>query len=284
MHDRFATETQCRTRPWSDAGTWLGEGLRREVFYFPSRGVELYGSLYRAAETTLPFGLVVCGSWGVEADRSDPLVRSVALKTARLGGAAIVFHYPGYGDSFGDSAAVGLADLTQAAIDAGAEAERRCPGRSWTFAGFMFGAAIACLAQRRAAADRLLLVQPVLRPGSYFRWLSETSQLLAPGPNPKAMMEPGTTPGMAYGYPVPAAIVKRAEDADAAVTAALAGFDGEGTIIRHEAARGLDPGPMPTTFAEIDVAGVWRFGAQNHPQLARAAAEWLERSAREGSR
>ena len=261
---------------WSDAGSWVGDGLRREVFFFRSGGADLYGSLYAAAQLSRPYGVVACQSWGVEAERTEPLARSVALEMAKLGGAGFVFHYPGYGDSFGDLADLDLTDLVTAAGDAVAEASRRRPGLDWILAGFMLGASVACLAQRRADA-KLLLVQPELRPGSYFRRLAKASEPLAPGSSPRQMMEPGVAPGMSYGYPIPHRIAAPGSDADEAVASALAGFEGDGAVIRH-----LKPEeethPVPERLERIGVGGAYRFGSQNHLALARASAEWLERS------
>ena len=249
--------------------------MRREVFFFRSRGVELYGSLYAAAEISRPFGVVACNSWGVEADRCDPLQRSVALTMARLGGAGLVFHYPGYGDSFGDLTDLDLTDLSEAASDAVAEASRRCPDLTWILAGFMLGAAVACLAQRPAAVDTLLLVQPTLRPGSYFQWLASRTRPLAPGSSPKEMMEVGTAPGMAYGYPIPRRIVDRAGEADAVVGTAATAFAGSGAIVRHAKPQETDPAPQ--RFERVEAPGTWRFGSQNNPRLAKAASRWLDR-------
>jgi hypothetical protein len=261
---------------WAETSVWTGEGLRREVFFFRSRRVELYGSLYASAEPSRPLGVVACSSWGVEADRCDPLVRSVALAMARLGGAGLVFHYPGYGDSYGDLAELSLADLSEAAVDAVAEAARRLPGLTWILAGFVLGAAVAGLAQRQADVERLLLVQPVLRPGAYFKRLAERSEPLAPGPSPRQMMQVGSTPGMAYGYPLPARILERAEAADAEVAAALAEFSGEGIVVRHP--DGDEQEPVPSRFRQVEVPGKWRFGVQNNPRLAAAATDALDAS------
>ncbi|HMJ73589.1 MAG TPA: hypothetical protein VK471_09525 [Solirubrobacterales bacterium] len=268
---------------WSDAGAWVGDGLRREVFFFRSGRVDLYGSLYAAAEPSLPIGLVACGSWGIEADRTEPLMRSVALATARLGGAAFVFHYPGYGDSYGGLADLTLVDLGGAAADAVAEASRRYPDLAWSLAGYMFGASVACLALQYSAARLLLLVQPALRPSAYFARLTENRRSLAPGSGlVNETIEAGTAPGMAYGYPVPRHIVEHGEEADAAVAAALAAFPGEGAIVRHQRPVETDAGPPG--FEQVEVAGAWRFGSQNNPKLAAATAEWLDRRTRVADR
>lgn len=267
---------------WSGAGMWEGDGLRREVFFFSSRGVELYGSLFAAAELSRPYGVVACASWGVEADRTDPLQRAVALAMARLGGAGLVFHYPGYGDSFGDLADVDLERLAEAAGDAVAEASRRRPGLDWVLAGFMFGASVAALAQRRAGIATVMLAQPAIRPGAYLRGLAERRRPLAPGPSPRELLYPGTAAGMAYGYPVPRRIHDCADEADAAVAAALADFAGDGAVIRHVEPRGDET--LPDRFEEVPVAGAWRFASQNNPKLAAATIEWLDRRTEGGDR
>jgi hypothetical protein len=279
LRDRLRAQVPAR---WSDASRWRGDGLHREVFFFPSSGTELYGSLYAAAEPSRPFGVVACGSWGVEADRSDPLVRSVAIGMAKLGGAGLVFHYPGYGDSYGDPSAVEPIDFCEAARDAVAEATRRRPEFTWILAGFMLGASVACLAQGTAGLDTLLLVQPALRPSAYFARFAEGTGPLAigsgripSGAQRKSAMEVGSTPGFAYGYPVPA----NAARCDAEVVTALEAFDGRAVVIRHAKPEDLDP--AAERFEQIVVPGAWRFGAQNHPRLAEASVEWLDRSTRE---
>lgn len=259
---------------WTDAGAWVGDDLRREVFFFPSGAVDLYGSLYASAELTRPYGLVACASWGVEADRTDPLQRSVALAMARLGGAGLVFHYPGYGDSFGELASIGFDDLVRAAQDAVAEASRRAPDLTWMLAGFMFGASVASLARLRTGGP-LLFVQPALRPTAYFQGLARSTRPLAPGPSPREMMEVGAAPGVVYGYPIPGRIVDAGADADAAVGRALASPGGDGAVVHHRESGA--PDLAPGGFEWIEVPGRWRFGSLDQPELAEAAVRWLDR-------
>jgi hypothetical protein len=252
---------------WSDAAAWEGEGLRREVFFFPSRGQRLYGSLYRAASLSRRDGIVICPSWGVEADRSNRLVHGLAFAMAKLGGAALVFHYPGYGDSEGDLAASTMEGLAAAAGDALEEAERRVEGRRWTLAGFTFGAAVACLAQREAPVRDLLLLQPELRPGSYFREIARKAKRSAFGKELERL---------AFGYPAPEAMLRGADEIDAAVETALAEFDGNGFTACY-----ATPGPtdlLPACFERVVVDGTWRFGARNQPGLLEAATGFLRAS------
>ena len=262
---------------WSESSVWTGGGIRREVFFFPAAGGLLYGSFYSGVGATRPFGIVACGSWGVEGDRIDPLVRSAALAAARLGGAAVVFHYPGYGDSYGELAEVGLPDLRDAAVRAAEQASLRRPDVSWALAGFAFGAAVACLAAAPAAAEGLLLVQPALRPGAYFERLSRRTEPLAPGPSARDVLEARADARMAYGYPLPRRVVRHPREADAMVGSSLAAYGGPGALIAHGASSEF--ASAPERFERIDVPGHWRFGGQNHPGLAAAVVAWLARRA-----
>jgi alpha/beta superfamily hydrolase len=255
-----------RVSRWSDLGAWAGDGLRREVFFFRSGDVDLYGSLYASATLTRPLGVVVCGSWGVEADRSDPLVHGLALAAARLGGAGLVFHYAGFGDSHGDLATATLEGLAANATDAVREAARRSAATEWHLAGFTFGASIACLAQPAAKASGLILMQPALKPSAYLQRLAKRAD--------RATFGTGGA-GMAFGYPVPERIVDRGEEADAAVARALSGFRGDGVAIAYET-----PAPstsaLPSSVEPVTVPGSWRFGSRDQPHMLATAAKWLK--------
>lgn len=252
---------------WDDASTWVGQGLRREVFGFGPSGSELYGSLYAAQAPSRRDGVLVCSSWGFEADQTERLAHHIALTMARDGGAGMVFHYPGFGDSRGASLAAATVDsLAAAAVAAIEEAARRMPGLSWFPAGLMIGAAVACLAQRMsdAAGDRLLFVQPALSPSAYFGALAKSSQ--------RVSLSGGRVCEMSYGYPLPRAIVDAGVDADLPVREALRAFDGDGAVVRC-ARPDRDVGPAD--FAEIEVDGVWRFGGKGTQPLERGVAEWI---------
>lgn len=251
---------------WSDAATWVGEGLRREVFFFESRGRDLYGSLYAAKAPSRPFGVVVCPSWGVEAARMERFSHGIALELARRGGAGLVFHYPGYGDSYGDLEHATMDLLTAAAVDATAEAYRRRPDAQWILAGMMLGGSVASLAQREAGVDRLLLVQPALRPSEYFGKLARSAKRI---PLPS-----GGSAETAFGFALPREIVAVGTESDADVETALAGFRGDGAVIRY--ADG-DCAGLPNGFEQVSAEGSWRFGAMDYPELERATIDWLDR-------
>lgn len=253
---------------WDDAAAWAGEGLCREVFFFGPPGARLYGSLYAAKEPSRGEGVVVCSSWGYEADRTERLAHRIALAAARAGGAGMVFHYPGYGDSHGASLATAtLGSLAEAGAAAIEEAARRRAGLAWFPAGLMVGASVAVLAQRlcEQAAERLLLVQPALSPSAYFAALEHSARRVTLGP--------GRIREMSFAYPLPRPILDAGAAADAPVSEALAGFRGEGAVVRH-----ADPpaeATLPERFEERVVAGTWRFATQDSPALERAVGEWL---------
>lgn len=253
---------------WDDAATWTGDGLRREVFFFASNGVDLYGSLYAADPPTRPLAVAICGSWGVEADQSDALAHGLALATARAGGAGLVFHYAGFGDSHGQ---LGQATLESLAADAAAavrEGARRFPEARWQLAGFTFGAAIACLAQPLAGADGLVLMQPDLRPSAYLERLVRGAR--------RASFGAGDA-DMAFGYPLPRRILELGAAADEAVAEALSGFGGEGVAIRYERPPAPDGPSLPDGVERVTIPGSWRFGSRDQPGMAATAARWLRR-------
>jgi hypothetical protein len=255
---------------WHDTGEWVGRGIRREVFFFESGGAQLYGSLYAATSPGGP-AVALCNSWGYEGNQSDPTIHRIALTVARAGGTGLLFHYPGFGDSYGELAEASLETLVDAAVGAVEEGRRRSPEASWALAGLMFGASVTTLAARRAAVDRLLLVQPVSRHSAYFSRLERSAR--------RAAIRVPARAGNAYGYPLPRRILDSAAGIDEAVAAALTDYEGTGAIVRYEEpATGQ---PAPDRFEELVLPGTWRFGARQRPELAETAGGWLSRAATE---
>lgn len=262
---------------WGDLGVWEGDGLRREAFFFDAGGTDLFGSVYAPPSPLPPAGALFCAPWGIEGDQATRLLHPVALSVAHAGGAVGLFHYPGYGDSRGDPSQVtmdGLADSAVAALD---EFSRRHPGVRWLLAGFMLGASIACLATARGApADRLLLVQPELRPGRYLARLERASRRtvrLAPSDFPPQE-------GFAYGYPLPRAMLDSGGPADGAVQQAVSRFRGDGAVVAHAVPAEIEG--VPERFEQVRFEGAWRFGAKVSPPLIDATAQWLRAAVAEG--
>lgn len=257
---------------WSDMEVWQGEGLRREVFFFPSQGVQLFGSVYATAAPAPPLGVLICNSWGYEGNLASRLVHPISIAMARAGGVAVNFHYPGFGDSEGEWEATTMESMASAAVDALGEASRRYPDTRWIVAGLMLGASVACLAVGAgASAGELMLIQPALCPGRYLARLRRVSKRPLGGP------VPGPAPGFAFGYPLSQAALDSATASDDAVEAALVAFDGQGAIIRYAKPAAI-PG-VPDCFEQVCAPGSWRFGSRDNPALAGAAADWLRQRA-----
>lgn len=251
---------------WDEIDSWAGEGLRREVFFFECGGTELFGSLYAAEPLSHDLGVAICNSWGVEADQASRLVHPLALSLAQAGGAAVVFHYPGFGDSGGEPEAATMEAMADAATAALREGRRRVPDAAWMLAGVMLGAAVACMALDRAEPEALLLVQPALQPSEYFDRLTRKAKRAA------ALRRSGD--GTVFGYPASEALLRSAAEADAAVAAALDRFEGPGAVVRYSSPGGTDE--VPERFDQISVEGTWHFAARDNSKLGRAAAEWLK--------
>jgi hypothetical protein len=259
---------------WGDTGSWVGDDLRREVFFFASGGEQLYGSIYAPAAPPTGAGVAICNSWGYEANQADQPMQRLALERARAGGVGLIFHYPGFGDSQGDLAAASMEALARAAVDAVEEGSRRLPGMRWTLAGLMLGASVAALAASPAAVDRLLLIQPALRPSIYFARLERSAK--------RAAVRVPARAGNAYGYPVPRRILEGGATSDAAVAGALGEFGGEGVVVRY--AEPAADEAVPAGFEDVVVPGTWRFGARQRADLALAAERWMRGVDREAAR
>jgi hypothetical protein len=254
------------SKGWESAGNWLGEDLRREAFFFESGGTQLFGSLYAARERSRADAIVVCNSWGFEANQADRSMHQIALRMARAGGAGLIFHYPGYGDSHGEAASVEMSALVEATVGLVAEGSERLPEARWSLVGLMFGCGVAALASRRTTIERLLLVQPALPLAPYLTRLQRSAE--------RGARRVPETAGTAYGYPVPDKIAANAAALDLAVDAALRAFGGAGAVVRHD--KPAPPWRLPDRYADIVVPGTWRFGARQKQHLADAGAQWLD--------
>jgi pimeloyl-ACP methyl ester carboxylesterase len=249
---------------WDDASVWIGDGVRRECFMFPFGDTLLYGSIYAATELRHPFGLLICSSWGLDAERAHTVSPPLAMGMARLGGVAFRFDYPGTGDSFGDYGTASIETWSGAALAALREAECRYPGTNWVMVGLMLGASVAAVTARAADIRHFLLLQPSFDPGGY---VDTTIQ--------KARRRPlgsGDTANTAFGYPIPGGL--RTSEGNADVSAGLAQLSGRGAVVRY--AEPEDSEPAPRGFDVVTIPGRWRIGHRGYSELVDPALEWLE--------
>jgi hypothetical protein len=252
---------------WTAASSWGRGRSHRETFLFGSGDDVLYASLYGSPRSERALGVVVCPSWGAEGRHLLTLGHRLALGVAKRGGTGLVFHWPGFEDSEGESGDATLDLLTQACLDAAAAGRARTPVTRWAVVGIGLGASVATLAAPQLAARSLLLVQPSLDPSRYVDDLERTGK--------RAALRLGAPDGWAFGHPVPVGL--RTADAAARVRDALAAFDGRAAVVAY-----AEPAPgVPAGLAMHTVPGDWRRPRlRDHRPLVAAAAKWLRAEVR----
>jgi hypothetical protein len=247
-------------KPRVGGASWADDGVRRQTLFFPSGEDRLYGSLYMAHRARS--GIVICPSWGFDAGFTNDLCHRLARLAAELGGAALVYHPPGHGDSTGDLEDVGMENLVCAARDAELAASAAAPDADWSFAGVRLGAHVAALADEGRDSDRLLLIQPSFDAAAF------TEQLFAAARR-QAAVSSRDSRGV-FGHPLPELL--RATADDDRLLHALQGFRGHGVAVRFRSPVG---DPLPARFAETILDGTWRWGADRDRQLLAAVAPYL---------
>ena len=245
---------------WEDGSSSREGALRREVFFFRSGSDLLYGSLTVTDPATSALGLVVCPSWGQDMADQLELCHHVARAVAASGGAGLVYHPPGHGDSRGDIATLSLERLVASAVDASAAAAARVPDIAWQVAGVGLGATVAALAAQRLDGSILPLVQPDLDPGSYFGRLERYARLARLG-----------TEGVLFGYPLSEEL--RSDAAEVDLAPALR--PGPRRVARIRFAAPVPP-PAPVSVEDVVVPGEWLqpLYRSDLPGLAAATVRW----------
>lgn len=242
---------------WADAATWTSGGVRREVFHLPSGDDLLYASLYASDSVHRGPRLVICPPWGSEFVKAQRLCHRLARLLADRGGAGMVLHWPGQGDSTGIPEKVNLDRLAEAVVDVLEAMVDR--GDGWGLAGIRLGAAAAALAATAGDAAALLLLEPVVDPGVY---LNEVRRSVR-----RARLRREGEPGWAFGHPFPAGLGHAQQD----VATAASSFTGPRVVVRY----GAGTPPPLKGFDTLTVGGSWRSESlRDHETLARAAADW----------
>jgi pimeloyl-ACP methyl ester carboxylesterase len=138
------------------------------VRFFGSGVDKMIGSLHQP-DGSQTSGLVICSP--ILADFYGRYRHEVMLgrELAARGTPVLRFHYRGNGNSDGDEAAVSFDSLVEDARDA-ANALRAWTGvRDVTFLGTRFAGLVAAAAARLDGAKTVVLWEPVLEAGGYFR-------------------------------------------------------------------------------------------------------------------
>ena len=248
---------------WTDVATWTGEGLRRELFFFPWSDVELCASFYGAEQPSRQ-GMLICPPWGFETSYARDLAHRVALSFARMGGCALVFDHPGHGDSGGEVEEVTFGRLTEAAAAALDEARARFNG-TWGVLGFRMGCAVACVIATDLDLEPLVLVQPVLDPGAHFDETLDRSR--------RSSLERAHAEGIAFGVPISQVVREAGVQAAPQVRRALDAYRGQAVVIRHERPRLKDP--LPEGVEDVVERGKWRSHTRKRPAIEERTLSWL---------
>ena len=244
-------------------GTWTGEGLRRELFFFPWDGVELCASFYAAREPSRPATLI-CPAWGIEASYTRDLAHRIALGFARMGGGALIFDQPGHGDSGGEVTEATFGRLTQAAATALEEGRSRFVG-TWGVTGVRLGCAVASVIAADLDLEPLVLIQPALDPGAHFDEVLKRSR--------RGSLENANAQGLAFGVPISAVVHEAGAQAAPGVRRCLDAFRGRGAVISYERTPVTDT--LSPRLERVVVRGKWKGHARAHPAIEDATLSWL---------
>ncbi len=239
---------------WEDAATAVIGALKREVFYLSGED-RLYASMYSAFPAAGGPALVICPSWGHEMFPTLHFGHALARRLGLSGGAGLVLHWPGHGDSGGEPESTDGERMGQSAEQALEEARRRASHLAWALAGARLGAAAAVLAAVEADAAALLLIRPALDQARYFSEVERASRRAGLG------RESGK--GWAFGHPLPH--LRTGPD----VNSVLARFPGPVACIAYEG----DPDDTALEgVAATRIPGSWEVGAAvRHARLVDAS-------------
>ncbi len=216
-------------------------GIRRSVAFFPSGGDGLYGSIYESVDPAEIAPVVLSPSWGDYLVGTLQFGHELAILIAEAGGAALVYHPPGMGDSLGDPGRLTLGRLAEAAADAAAHMGEHT-GRQARMAGIRLGALAVGPAASRHGLDSLLLIQPLLEP----------------------------TVALASLRKAGATVESSAEH----MAAAVAALDIPGSVTAVYYAT-PSPRAMPEAVERSVVAGDWRHSQSRAEDLAPPILAWL---------
>jgi len=244
-------------------------GVTHHGFFALSGDTRLYTALYLpTAPATV--GVLVCPSWGLEANHLVVWSHRLAHDLAQKGLAAAVLQWPGTEDSEGEASEATLDSLVQAGVDTQRAVQQHCAPASWAVAGMRLGSAPAALLADAVDARSLLLVHPVLDLPAHFAALERNARRAQLG---KTQLQGG----WAHGHPSPAGL-QRAEDV-ARVAKSLEARRDRTAIVQYRQRGGADA--PPEGIRVIRVRGSWgQMRYVDHWRLRGSAVKWLTRAAR----
>lgn len=206
--------------------------------------------------------LLACPAWHGEGDYWFEAAHRLAAGVAVDGGAGIVFHWPGHGESDGDPRELTMEELVAAGIGAADELLTRCGVGPLAVAGVRVGAVPAVLVARGREADTLLLVEPDLEPDVHFAAIERSARRTSLGrPLPPDWAAARFVPRLLRATPPPLGPLPT-------------GSTGPGRcgVVRYEASDPFDRAGVD----EMTVPGTRRRRSpDHHAALCRRGVAWL---------
>jgi pimeloyl-ACP methyl ester carboxylesterase len=150
---------------------YVTDGVEERVFFFPVGDGLCFAILTRPTEVRSDVGYIVSHPFADEFVNLRRVERAIARRLARSGIPVLSFHRRGYGDSSGSLEDATLSWHLEDMRAAMAELRSATKVAECGIIGTSFGGLIAGLAAREGGVHRLLLLNPVLRSGPYFRGL-----------------------------------------------------------------------------------------------------------------
>ncbi|HEX8466042.1 MAG TPA: hypothetical protein VF627_15620 [Abditibacterium sp.] len=149
-----------------------------EAFFFPTTDdLRLFG-VWRGPSTAQR-AWILCPPWAEEEKSARRALTQIACALEACGQSSLLFSFRGTGDSEGDFAA---ASLTQWRADLQAAREQlaaRAPDAALGLLGVRLGASLALLEAKNLAAQRLILIEPLLSGRSFLMQQSAKKQIRA---------------------------------------------------------------------------------------------------------
>jgi hypothetical protein len=246
-------------------------GVVHRGFFAESLGLRLYAALYLPKAPPV-MGVVICPSWGLEANHEVQWSHRLAHQLAERGLAATIVQWPGTEDSEGDADDATTDSLVQAGLDVRLAVQDHCQPSDWAVVGVRVGAAPAALLAGALDAHRLLLVQPVTDLRRHFDDMERSAR--------RAQLGAAISPGWAHGHPLPAGL--RDPDDAARVQAAITARRDRTAVVQY---RGSAREPLTEGVRVIRVRGTWSHARYvDHWRLRDAGVRWLLRSIRRSPR
>jgi alpha/beta superfamily hydrolase len=215
-------------------------------------GEPVYVRLYQPARGQVSGGVVLAAPVGRERLRFYREMASLARDLAAEGLVVLRFDYRGEGESAGCFSEATIRQRVDDTIIGAAELRRVGNVDTVMLVGVHVGASIAALAARGAAADSLVLCDPVTAPAAYVTMLMRAcvvqqmqhfGRVVTTEPELRATLRAGGTTSI-YGFEYGAELIAELERLD--VSEALRAFEGPSLLVPFST-----PGPETSRWAAL---------------------------------